>query len=578
MRKLIDLISLELLRRTPIRHRLIASFIILSLLPLMVSSMLSYAESRRAVEAQSRLFFVEIAQQVARNFRVQMEQLETTSQEFILSDRVQGALTDYYGADDLARARAKSNLTRVLLEKYGSFDFISQKYLLDNQFRLMDAQVFTQLGESVAHLSEKAGTGYRPIWTTYSSSAGQKSIAMLRRIFEKSDNQLAGTLFIGVLPSHFTDIFDTVSLGNAASVFVVDIADGSVLARGRRANALTANDIAAPDLVQAIRNHREKDAGTGFSLFSGADNQAYCAAYAHIANTSWYVVTAATLHDMDAVPESMRNKALAIGLACFVCALLASFVLSRSIAVPIARLVTIMKQTESGNYSIRVPVEGHDEVTLLARRFNDMATQVDQQNERMEERVAERTRDLAHATRSLEILSATDGLTGIANRRRFDEVLAAEMLRATRSGRALTLMMLDVDLFKNYNDFCGHQAGDDCLRAVAHFLQSHSRRPADLVARYGGEEFAIIAAETDAGNALEMAQAICTGLYALGLPHERSPFGVVTVSIGVTSLVPVVGMGADAMIRRADAAMYRAKNAGRNQVCAIDALADDLRS
>ena len=146
-------------------------------------------------------------------------------------------------------------------------------------------------------------------------------------------------------------------------------------------------------------------------------------------------------------------------------------------------------------------------------------------------------------------------------------MFAAEIQRAARAGEPLTLMMLDVDLFKNYNDFYGHQAGDDCLREVALFLQSRSRRSSDLVARYGGEEFAFVCIDTDAASARELAQSLCTAIAARDLPHTRSPFGCITLSIGVATLIPQPGTTPEIMIRMADAAMYRAKNEGRNRVC-----------
>ena len=186
----------------------------------------------------------------------------------------------------------------------------------------------------------------------------------------------------------------------------------------------------------------------------------------------------------------------------------------------------------------------------------------------LEARVAERTEELNLLNGQLEALSMTDALTGVANRRRFDEVLAREWARARRSGQSLALAMLDVDWFKKFNDHYGHQAGDQCLRRVAQFLNDRPHREADLVARYGGEEFAIIAPGTDSVNALAMARAICHALQELHLPHERSEFGRLTLSIGVAALVPQGGQGHEILIQHADAALYQAKAEGRNRAMA----------
>jgi diguanylate cyclase (GGDEF)-like protein/PAS domain S-box-containing protein len=169
------------------------------------------------------------------------------------------------------------------------------------------------------------------------------------------------------------------------------------------------------------------------------------------------------------------------------------------------------------------------------------------------------------ANRELAILSTTDSLTGLANRRRFDETLQAEWQRGARAARPLSLAMLDVDWFKRYNDHYGHQAGDECLRALAGVLGAQAHRISDLAARYGGEEFAVIAPDTDAAGMLRLAESIHTALEALALPHAESPLGRVTVSIGLAVLVPGDAASPAALLRLADEALYRAKAQGRNR-------------
>ena len=175
---------------------------------------------------------------------------------------------------------------------------------------------------------------------------------------------------------------------------------------------------------------------------------------------------------------------------------------------------------------------------------------------------------LEAANQSLTELSITDGLTGLSNRRHFDQVLGIEWERARRGGRPLALLMLDVDCFKDYNDCYGHQAGDACLVQVAAVLRARLRRATDLVARYGGEEFVVVAFDTDREQARQLAQAICRDVTARALAHVRSLHGRVTVSIGVAAFVPSaeLGKGGVELVRRADAALYRAKAGGRNAV------------
>lgn len=183
----------------------------------------------------------------------------------------------------------------------------------------------------------------------------------------------------------------------------------------------------------------------------------------------------------------------------------------------------------------------------------------------LEVRVEARTAELQLLNARLEEISTTDGLTGVANRRRFDTVLASEWTRAARLGQPLAIGLMDVDWFKPYNDQYGHQAGDDCLRQVAHLLADTICRTGDLVARYGGEEFVFIAPATTGADALDMAHRVCVALQALGLPHDLSAFGCVTASMGVASVFPAEGGSPDELLRAADSALYTAKAQGRNR-------------
>jgi len=170
-----------------------------------------------------------------------------------------------------------------------------------------------------------------------------------------------------------------------------------------------------------------------------------------------------------------------------------------------------------------------------------------------------------------------DGLTGVANRRCFDERLATEWRRAARHSRPLALLMLDVDHFKRFNDRYGHQAGDDCLRRVASAIRSALLRPGDLVARYGGEEFACVLPETDLDGALTVANGIEQRVRALQIEHADSDVcNVVSLSVGVAACTPEPEGDPMRLLALADAQLYRAKHTGRGRSCAmaLDAAAN----
>ena len=274
----------------------------------------------------------------------------------------------------------------------------------------------------------------------------------------------------------------------------------------------------------------------------------------------------------------------------------------RTITGPLTQLVRITGEMARGDYDQRLDLNSQDELGELASSFNRMAITVkqhvgklqarekelsqrteeleaayrqlttakreaDAMNESLEAKVLTRTAELEAANRKLSELTVTDDLTGLANRRRFDAVIADEWSRGCRARQALTVMMLDIDFFKAYNDHYGHQAGDECLRSVARILHTSARRASDLVARYGGEEFVIVAANTSLETAREMAETIRRSIESLALPHAFSAAAkVVTVSIGYATMVPDEDTQAAKLLLMADNALYRAKDAGRNRV------------
>jgi diguanylate cyclase (GGDEF)-like protein len=174
-------------------------------------------------------------------------------------------------------------------------------------------------------------------------------------------------------------------------------------------------------------------------------------------------------------------------------------------------------------------------------------------------------RQLAKAR--LQRMAHRDALTGLENRGTFDDVWSTEFLRSKRSGRPLSLLFIDIDNFKSYNDYYGHQAGDECLKSVAGCVASCVRRPGDHVARYGGEEFVVVLPETDAGTAFSIAEEIRRAISELEIEHIKSRFGRVTVSIGTASSADAGIADANALIKAADMATYDAKSLGRNCVC-----------
>jgi len=189
----------------------------------------------------------------------------------------------------------------------------------------------------------------------------------------------------------------------------------------------------------------------------------------------------------------------------------------------------------------------------------------------IEEEFKESSDELRESNQLLTHLALQDGLTGLANRRSFDDALLVEFSRAQRAGNSLGLMMIDVDFFKQYNDIYGHVAGDECLKKIARVVATGMRRAGDMAARYGGEEMVLLLPGSDIDGAVSLAETIRHGIESLGIPHIGSPLCKVTASMGV-AVFPLIKMetAANTLVNAADHALYKAKASGRNNVCTCD--------
>lgn len=195
------------------------------------------------------------------------------------------------------------------------------------------------------------------------------------------------------------------------------------------------------------------------------------------------------------------------------------------------------------------------------------------QEELLKQDIEERIKveqELAAANQSLRELSSMDGLSGIPNRRYFDEYYQKEWSRAVRNQTPLSVIMFDIDYFKGYNDSYGHQKGDDCLKQVARIIHDSLRRPGDFAARYGGEEFVVVLPETDLQGATQIARLIRQFIVDAAIPHNQSRISsFVTISGGVASIIPTLETPLESLIAYADKRLYEAKQNGRNRIVSL---------
>jgi len=267
-------------------------------------------------------------------------------------------------------------------------------------------------------------------------------------------------------------------------------------------------------------------------------------------------------------------------------------VFNRMVTVHVRRIASHLEGVRPGNLGTRLSLQrnsqNQDELTQLVSGVNQLqgslANHLERQQryeqelaehrDRLAHLVDERTAELQAANGQLQSLARTDPMTGLPNRRHFDEARIIEMRRARREQQSLALLICDIDDFKDYNDHYGHAMGDQCLVAVAHALQAQLGRAGDLVARIGGEEFAALLPATSRSAAFKMAERMRAAVAACAIEHLHSQAAqVVTISFGLAVLEPGADRDFEALFEEADQALYRAKAAGRNQVAGPDVSA-----
>jgi len=222
----------------------------------------------------------------------------------------------------------------------------------------------------------------------------------------------------------------------------------------------------------------------------------------------------------------------------------------------------------ANDYLVKLP----DKIELVARiRAHSKSYLTQLQRDEAFQALRDLQVELEESNLELQKLSSLDGLTGIANRRRFDEFVNNECLRSARENTILSLILIDIDFFKPYNDNYGHLAGDGCLRQVASALNEVVHRPADLVARYGGEEFAVVLPHTDIEGAVKLAEVLCKKIRSMKIPHAHSKVADhITISMGITSRIACEATSPTDLIALADEALYRAKESGRDRYSVSD--------
>ena len=356
----------------------------------------------------------------------------------------------------------------------------------------------------------------------------------------KQDGSFGGVVVAAIDPLYFARIFRQMDLGNDAAIAIQDM-EGNVLARQMGDEFSAGMNIAGADLYKHLRQSER-----GFYITASAiDNVRRFVSFFRMPD--FPIVLVITEKETEVLKPFYQRRSEYYGSAT---------VESLLLVVACWLLLLLEKRLREVNEN-------------LDRKVKERTKELDAANEKLTEQNSEleaMNGELEALNEELHRLTLVDGLTGIANRRYFDEYLEREWRTGLRQQKPLSLIMADIDFFKLYNDTYGHQSGDDCLRDVASVLDKSIKRVTDFAARYGGEEFTIVLPDTELDGAMFVAEKIRKRVEDLQIPNSETPGRCVTISLGVASMLPSMGVSPSSLIALADKAMYQAKNSGRNRV------------
>jgi diguanylate cyclase (GGDEF)-like protein/PAS domain S-box-containing protein len=427
LRRAFDYLSRDLLRRVEIRHRLMAAFVLLCLLPVIISGCISYVKSVAAIKENAEIYSKEVVEQVSKNVRMRMEQIETESKLLVLSNRLQSTLAGAESASIQRRSEAREDMARMLLDHYGSVDYINQKYLLDKDNRILDTQVFAQLTRGVTSLVERAEVRQeRTYWGSYDNGVGEQNLGMVTAIFDKSNDQKIGNLVLVVKPEYFSTIFSNVASRSGMEIYILDASDNKVITRADDVPS-NAESLPAALLIENIARNGTSGAANHFVTFTGKHGGRYLAAYAPVPNTNWFVVSTIAEKSLTIEARAVRNQIALIGISGFLLSIFLAYFISRSISEPLSELVRKMHDTgDDAGVSVEeveaveavedgapsgTAAKGQDELARLELRFERMRGAISQKiqkineiNASLEQTVIERTADLVARERESRTL------------------------------------------------------------------------------------------------------------------------------------------------------------------------------
>jgi diguanylate cyclase (GGDEF)-like protein len=540
-----------------IRIKILVFAVVATVVPTLTLSYQSYSTNREHVNAKITEELRNASTQAAREFNLWLKERFYETRVFSTSYEVTENLEELGRGGDGRRQAPEA--TRRLTD-----------YLASVRARFGDYDDLCVLGLDGARLVPAAGETLRArlpqdwlkqiraddnvVGEAYRDTGHDRPVLVIAVPIKSASGRLLGALAARLNFDAIEKVVRGFAVGHTGGVHIVDRHARIVV------TSATTGEPALARRVPRAATTRLLDAGDVTTVYADASGQSVIGTMRPISVNGWTAVAEIARAEAYARVSRQRNVAL-ITLAGLVIAVgFAAYVLALTVARPLERLTAGATQVGDGDFNVHVPVLDYGEVGYLTQAFNKMVTQLRDGRE-----------ELAAINVALETLSVTDGLTGLFNHKHLMQTLQTEVARAQRHKHPLSVLMIDVDHFKQYNDRFGHQMGDKLLAEIA-ALFKRTTRSIDYVARYGGDEFLLLLHEVASADAMMLADRVRGAVAAATFGPDQHR---ITVSIGVASC-PEHGDTAEAVIASADAGLYRAKRGGRNEI--VLASGDDARA
>jgi len=539
-------------RLDSIRNRIIAFAVVATLIPSAVTFVLAYAQNGRALEAKITQDLVSQSEQTARSMSVWLKERLYDLRVFAASDEVANSLGDA-ARTPTATVPAPARPTQARLREY--LLSLNDRFADYGQLMVLDAEgqivATTREGATIAELpadwlsvlrTEGQFTG-APRWDS-AASTGKLLVAVP---VNRADGRVLGAFAAELNPGPLAQLMRAFA-SKGSGIYVVS-STGSMIASSR---GITQQVLSIRIPEQSVEQMRgTSHTSSRYFDFEGTD---VIGSASNVPQTDWLVVSSLPADAAFAQLREFRNFSILVVLGLLLAVAASAYWLGVFIARPLDRLTKGAAEVAAGDLAVDLPQGGGGEVGYLTSVFNHMVSRL-----REGRRELDNINDMLQKKNDeLERLSITDGLTGLVNHRFMIQRLNEEGIRADRYHHEFSVLMADVDHFKQYNDDFGHPAGDEVLKRVADIVRA-SVRPGDTAARYGGEEFAIVMPETPAAEAFEIAEHVRARVASESFAGRK-----VTLSIGVAEFPSDADLP-HAVMAAADKALYEAKRDGRNR-------------